>query len=317
MSVRIICLLVLMTLQVGCGVAAQGELDEVPIPAAIAAVEPDDLSSISIAKATASAAAVKAHDAAQLLSLVATTSTARAQATSQQLELQATRIIMAATATALTLQTSADEARLAATQASAIARLRATEEAFARDGVATVVAAQVTAEAIALQQHTERSLADWQSTVAEPLRIVGLLLLGLTTAALLTSSCLRIADALLLRLRIVRDITGQLVVFPEPDRAGRQSIIMPWRSPGAILQLTPGGLTAHQVSADAIDATVTEHAQILEGVSLAPESARRSAHAVRPTPQIRFVPQLPEPQVADTHAMVALDADWHARGNHD
>ena len=243
------------------------------------------------------------------------TATAHAQniaatATANAANAQATQASASATATANAVIVEQTRASASATATARAADARATRASG--DATATVIAAQV----IATQEKAEwdkrleagRAVA---SFVFGALVLVGLVLI-------IGFGALRFIDAGVLRARIFRDKTGTVFVVSERDEDGRQTIFIPSRAPGAVVDVTPPGVAPYQVTAGAIDPDVTKRDQAI-ALMLAATNApgkRTDALARELTAggHIQIVDAPPQQLVAPEVKQL-LDGDWQHGGN--
>ena len=296
---------------------APGDFDVAAKATAVAARSTAQAADAQVSKALADAQRVEAQN------------TAVAHATDRALDLQMKQVAIAATSTAIAVFATSQSAQLRATDAAFEAELNATREATRVEQQAVVQAAVISAQStqvalvatgtsVATQTEADVTAAAWQIRVITPAKAIALVvLLGLCLTALGFFG-VRLFDAVILRVRIVRDPSGHAIVLPEPDRAGRRLLLLPHRSPGAVLQIVPPTLAPQQVLAEAIDTDVTQRAQVIEAIGVSAAQRPSGGIAIpKPSsllqaPLIRVIgpDQLPPPNLADTHAVEAIDADW-------
>ncbi|MCS7352347.1 MAG: hypothetical protein RMM10_12670, partial [Anaerolineae bacterium] len=214
------------------------------------------------------------------------------------------RLQAAATREALALQATATRQALEvqATEAARTAAARATETARQVQATATAQALQATATAVARAQAAEERAAWWAAHVWAPLQALAAALALLGGLALAGWAAVRVLDALVLRIRVIRDPAGFPILVPEPDGRGRRMIFLPHRSPGPALVAAPPEAALPRVEAPAADPDATRRAQAVElvravgagreGLEAARQIARTSAPAPieiidRPDPEVR------------------------------
>lgn len=199
----------------------------------------------------------------------------RALATREAVEILATRQALEERATRAALE-------IQATAAAQAAAMRATEDARAVRATATAVALRATATAVARAAEAEARALWWEERFGRPVRTLaaGLLLLG--GLALAGWAAVRVLDALILRIRVIRDPAGFPILVPEPDGQGRQVIFLPHRAPGPALTASPPDAAPPRVEAPAADPDATRRAQAVELIrAVAAGGWREAAGAVR------------------------------------
>lgn len=213
----------------------------------------------------------------------------QAMATRQALEALATRQALEAMATRQAME-------VRATATAQAAEVQATEEARAIRATATAQALQATATAVARARAAEERAAWWREHVWSPLEALAAAILVLGGMALAGWAGVRVLDALVLRIRIIRDPAGFPILVPEPDGKGRQVIFLPHRSPGPALTAAPPESAPFRVEAPAADPDVTRRAQAVELIRAAigggPEAAAAARRIGAPSsrPPIEVIP---------------------------
>ncbi len=309
--------------------AACGSLDS-PSPADSDAVQPPPApaqfenvranATAIAANATAQAAYTSATTAREKARESAVQSTAIARATDRAIEVETAQLAIAATTSALSAQSTREAESVNATAEAAVIQRQelARNQTFSTQ--ATAIALSATSTAIAVQATGEIASANWQNNVVLPVSKIAVAILVVLALLGIAYFGIRIFDAIILRVRVIRDPSGHAILIPEPDKAGRRTILLPHRSPGAVLQLTPPNASPVQVLAEAVDAEVTQRAQMIEALGITARRSHASPARVEPPiakllsrPQlIRLVSsqQLPPPEIADEHAIQVIDADW-------
>ncbi len=233
---------------------------------------------------------------------------------------------MAATAVAMATQATVQSQSILSTREAELINQRATAQVYAVTAEAERVAAQATRSALALDQQQRAAAAAWENNVVMPAKSVALVIfIGLLLTAFAWCG-VRLFDALILRARIVRDPSGHAILIPEPDKQGRQLILLPGRMPGAAIQVTPPERLPNRIISEAVDAEVTQRAQMVEVIGIvAKQSSQSPGHAVNArnlitpnlaqltqAPPIRIIQpeQLPPMGLADANAVQAIEADW-------
>jgi hypothetical protein len=222
---------------------------------------------------------------------VATTATVNAQniaatSTAQAVMVNATQVSASATATA-----NAANAQMTRTSA---------------DATATVVAANVI---------VEQERATWNQRL-ESLRaiasFIGIALALVGALVIIGFGVIRFIDAGVLRARVLRDKTGTVLVIGERDKDGRQMVLIPGRSPGAALTITPPDAQPLQIEAGAVDEETTKRDQ---AVSLMIAATRGKGGAddlmdeLTTGEQVKFVDE-PPPQLVSGEVKQLLDGEW-------
>jgi hypothetical protein len=334
-------MIALMLLLTACGSEStpnDSEIAPVPAPPPPATFEDVSANSTAVAaNATAQSAYTNAVNARERAREAASKGTAVARATDRVIEIRGTEVAAEATATIIAIRTTAEASFMQATleanqinqqgtaQAQVIS-LQATQQTQAMNAQTTQVAVIATGTAIAMLRQQEIAAADWENNIVTPAKKMGIVLvIGLSVAALAFFG-VRLIDALILRVRIIRDPSGHAIVIPKPDKQGRQTVLLPNRVPGPVLQLAPPQVQPQQVSVDGADADVTQRAQVIEAMSITQHQVQRQPvqrllgdavivpqlGSLTQQPVVRLVPaeQLPPAQIADGHAIEAIDADW-------
>ncbi len=281
-----------------------------------------DATAIS-ANATAQAAYAETIRARDRARDVALKSTAVAQATDHALAVKATEAAMAATAVAMATQATVQSQSIQSTREAEQISQRVTAQANEVSAAAERVSAEATRSAIGFEQQQLAAAIAWENNVVLPAKSLALVIfIGLLLAAFAFCG-VRLFDALILRARIVRDPSGHAILMPEPDKHGRQILFLPSRMPGAVIQVTPPGQLPHQVTAEAVDAEVTQRAQMVEAIGITTkQSPQQLVHArsviapqlaqLSQPPPIRVIhpEQVPPLGLADANALQVIDADW-------
>jgi hypothetical protein len=280
------------------------------------------------ANATAQAAYTAAVRARERAREAAAQGTTVARATDHALVVRATEVALSATATMSAIQASAYSASLEATATAEESARQAARVTQALSVQATEMAFGATSTAVALLARQEQAAADWEDSVVTPARKVAVAV-GIFLLLAASAFCgLRAFDALILRARIIRDPSGHAIIVPELDRQGRQLLLLPHRAPGAVLQIAPPATLPAQVAAEAVDAEVTRRAQLVEAIGITsagnPQArlpapriigdarAADQLGSLTQAPLLRLIPshELPPPEIADQHAIQAMDEDW-------
>ncbi|MGB8645622.1 MAG: FtsK/SpoIIIE domain-containing protein [Anaerolineae bacterium] len=289
---RLLIVLAVVSLLGACA-ASSGDVITPPptldpnIAADVRAINAQETAAIAYATSQAAERDAKRAAAAVTASFNATQSALMSMVTQEAIHVQATRNaqdthatvtaqVMQATVTAQAAQytatmqamnnlaTSTAQAQFVqATAASASATATAREA----DAHATQVSAGATETVIAAQVKTAQAQADWETflagvgTASKTIVIVlasvgGLLIVGYLS--------LRLVDAAILRIRVIRDGTGQPFVILEPDRQGRQTMLAPTRAPGPVVTLTAPDRQTLQVGAPVADPETTRRAQAVD-----------------------------------------------------
>ena len=282
------------------------------------------------AQATQTARAVEGTRVAENAHATATTQSVMATqtviaehytATAQAQNVQATQTSFAQNVAA-TATTQAQNAQ--ATQVSA----SATATSQAQSARATRVSAEATATVIAAHVLVEQEKADWNRKLEAGRAIAsfvigGLVLIGL--AVLIGWAAIRFIDAGVLRARVLRDKTSTVFVISEPDKEGRQTVLVPGRSPGAALSITPPDTQPLLIEATAVDEDTTKRDQAVS-LMLAANSGRGPGSEellseLAEGDEIRMVDEPPAQLVSDDVKQL-LDGQWkrlegeHGKSNH-
>jgi hypothetical protein len=278
------------------------------------------------ANATAQAAYANAVNALEKAHDAAVKGTAVARATDRALETRGTEIALMATSTAVVMQATLQASSVQATAEAERINQQATVQAQTLLVQATGIALTATGTAVAIQGNQERAAAEWENNVVMPAKKVGIVIFMVLLLIALASFGVRLFDALILRVRIIRDPSGHAIILPEPDKQGRQTMLLPNRTPGPVLQLAPPDMKPQQVVVDGTDADVTQRAQVIEAMSISQGQVQQQpvqrvlgdavivpqlGSLTQPT-VVRLIPteQLPPAQIADGLAIEAIDADW-------
>jgi hypothetical protein len=239
------------------------------------------------------------------------TATAHAQnvattATTNAVSVASTREAASATAIAQAVIVASTREAASATKTSLAANAQATRTS--NDATATVIAAQV----IAAQEK-----ADWERRT-ESARVMAtfgfgaLVLVGL--AVIIGFAAIRFIDAGVLRARVMRDKTGTVFVIGERDDQGRQILLVPGRSPGAVINITPPNATPLQIEAGAVDEETTKRDQAIS-LMLAATSGKANDRAedllaeLTEGEQIKIV-DAPPAQLVNDDAAHLLNGQW-------
>jgi hypothetical protein len=313
-----------------CGNTAPADTDPYAIPAPPpAAPYSEDVranATAVAANATARAAYANAVNAREKAREATVKGTVMARATDHALETRGTEVALMATSTAIVMQATAQASAVQATSEADRMNHQATAQAQLFLVQATGITLSATGTAVALQSNQERAAADWESNVVMPAKKVGIVIFIVLLLLALAFFGVRLFDALILRVRIIRDPSGHAIILPEPDKRGRQTMLLPNRTPGPVLQLAPPDVKPQQVVVDGTDADVTQRAQVIEAMSITQHQSQRQAaqrvlgdaivipqlgSLTQPT-VVRLIPteQLPPAQIADGLAIEAIDADW-------
>ncbi len=274
--------------------------------------------------AEATIQALNAQATSNTQSMLATETVRRAQATetSEAREYTATSLALSVNATTTAIAESATETRTAREQGAkaTASAANATGTSEAQDAQATRIAANATATVIAAQTQVEQARADWNRKL-ESFRalasFLGWSIMLLAGAAILGLLAIRLGDAVILRIRVIRDRTGVPIVVLEPDRRGRQVILAPTRSPGAALSLTPPDQQPLLIAEQAVDPGTTKRDQAISLMI-----AATSGQGGRDSPTVSVVGDLmndaiqvvdePPRHLLSAEAQTVIDADWKA-----
>ncbi|NJM41477.1 MAG: hypothetical protein HC853_12280, partial [Anaerolineae bacterium] len=228
---------------IACGAAATQPEDPFAIPAPPpAAPYSDDVranATAVAANATAQAAYTNAVNARERAREAAVKGTALARATDRALETRGTEVALMATSTAIVMEATQQASSVQATAEAERINQRATLQAQAFLVQATGIALTATGTAMAIQSNQERAAAQWESNVVMPAKKVSIVIFIVLLLLALAFFGVRLFDALILRVRIIRDPSGHAIILPEPDQQGRQAVLLPNRVPGPVLQLAP------------------------------------------------------------------------------
>jgi hypothetical protein len=110
----------------------------------------------------------------------------------------------------------------------------------------------------------------------------------------------------------LRDKTGTVFVIGEPDPKGRQAVLIPGRSPGAVLTITPPDAQPLQIEAGAVDEETTKRDQ---AISLMIAATRGKGGTddlmdeLTTGEQVKFVDE-PPPQLVSSEVKQLLDGEW-------
>jgi hypothetical protein len=233
---------------------------------------------------------------------VATTATAHAQNVATTATAYAQNI--AATATAQAVMVNATQVSASATATANAANAQMTRTSA--DATATVVAANVI---------VEQERAAWNQRL-ESLRAIasflGVVLVLVGALVIIGFGVIRFIDAGVLRARVLRDKTGTVLVIGERDKDGRQMVLIPGRSPGAALTITPPDAQPLQIEAGAVDEETTKRDQ---AISLMIAATRGKGGAddlmdeLTTGEQVKLVDE-PPPQLVSGEVKQLLDGDW-------
>jgi hypothetical protein len=268
---------------------------------------------MQMAQATYAAESVHATQTAQSVEAPQTTEASRALATEQARNAQATETAvaqwLAATATTQAMN-------IAATATSQAQDHSATATTQAQHAQATEVAGHATATVIAAQALAAQQQADaerWWTSFWTAFKTIVAALVIVGSTLLIGFGALRLLDAGILHLRVIRDKTGVPFVVLEPDRHGRQTLLAPSRSPGPALTITPAQVQPVQIAAQAADAETTKRDQAVSLMLAATQgpasSASRKLADALGEEQIRMI-EAPTTQLLPPEAQTAIDADW-------
>lgn len=236
-----------------------------------------------------------------------------ARATATAISAQATATVQAAQFTA-----TANSIIVEATRASA----SATATANAANAQSTRVSANATATVTTAQIIAAQEKAEWDKRLESGRAIawfVGWAIALIASAIIVGFAAIRILDAVVLRVRVIRDKTGVPFVIMEPDRDGRQMMFAPSRQPGAVTLLTPPQEMPMQIEAGAIDPDTTKRDQAVS-LMLA-SSSRNGTHAnqiVNGLGDSRMqIVDAPPPQLVSGDTPQLLEAQWKEIKNDD
>lgn len=271
---------------------------------------------IQDAQATASAQNANAMATAQAAQI---TKTAQAQAVQQTATVHAQSVAATGTAQSVSVQATqqsasatavADAANAQATRASA----SATATANAANAQATQVSGSATATVIAAQVLTAQEKAEWDRRLESSRAVLTAVLVALGVIALgviVGFAAVRFVDAFVLRARVIRDKTGTVFVIGEKDREGRQTLLVPGRSPGAAIAITPPDATPLQIEAQVVDEETTKRDQAVS-LMIAANYGNRGDDVLDELTageQVRFVDE-PPAQLVSGEVKQLIDGDW-------
>lgn len=261
---------------------------------------------IQDAQATATAQHAHATATAQSAQMTATTHAQNiaATATIHAIIAHATQVSASATATA-------NAANASATQASA----SATATANAASAIQTRTSADATATVIAANARTAEERAEWERRLESSRAVLTTVLVVLAVIAfgtIVAWGAGKAIDALVLRARVLRDKTGTVMLITERDRDGRQAVLIPGRSPGAVVTITPPDEEPLRIEAGAVDEETTKRDQAVSLMIAATAASPRGDDVLDELTageQIRFVDE-PPAQLVDGQVRQLLDGDW-------
>lgn len=229
---------------------------------------------------------------------------------------------LSATATGQALSAAATATVQAASARATTESASATATSNAQSALATRTSGNATATVIAAGVLVEEEKADWNRKLESGRAVAsfivgGLALIGLVI--LIGFAVLRFVDAGVLRARVLRDKTGTVFVIGEKDKEGRYPVLVPGRSPGAVLNITPPNIEPLQIEAAAVDAETTKRDQAVS-LMLAANTGKGSGEELMDDlvegEQIRVVDEPPE-QLVSGDVRRLLDGHWKERGEHD
>ncbi|MBI5651484.1 MAG: hypothetical protein HZC40_13735 [Chloroflexi bacterium] len=225
-------------------------------------------------------------------------------ATAQAVSIEQTRASASATATA-------NAVIVEATRASA----SATATSLAANALATRTSNSATATVIAAAIRVEEEKAEWNRRLEAgraiaTFAVATLALIGLLV--LVGFAALRFIDAGVLRARVFRDKTGTIFVIGERDDQGRQTVLIPGRSPGAALALTPPDEKPITIDAHAIDDETTKRDQAISlmiAASAGKSDREELLRELTAGDQVQFVDE-PPAQLVSGEVKSLLDGQW-------
>jgi hypothetical protein len=268
------------------------------------------------AQATATAQSVQSTATAQAAQI---TKTVQAQAVQQTATVHAQSVAATGTAQSVIVQATqqsasatavADAANAQATRVSA----SATATANAASAQATQVSANATATVVAANVLTAQEKAEWERRLESSRAVLTAVLVALGMIALgviVGFAAVRFVDAFVLRARVIRDKTGTVFVIGEKDREGRQTLLVPGRSPGAAIAITPPEATPLQIEAQVVDEETTKRDQAVSLMIAANYGNRGNdvLDELTAGDQIRFVDE-PPAQLVSGEVKQLIDGDW-------
>lgn len=192
---------------------------------------------------------------------------ANATATMQAVAVESTRVSASATSTANALIVEATKVSASATATANAANAHNTRTSA--EATATVIRANVI---VAEEQATWNTRMEAARSIAS---FAGLALVLLGGAALVGLFITKFGDAWVMRTRTVRDANGTPFILLPSDGSGRQTLLIPSRSPGGVVTVTPPDEEALQIEAGAVDAATTMRDQ---GIGLVMATARVDGH---------------------------------------
>ncbi len=264
----------------------------------------------AMATQTTFAQRVSATTTAQSVMQTRTADEARATATA--VSAQSTATVQAAqyTATAHAVIVEATQVSASATATANAANARATR--IAADATATVTTAQV----LAAQEK-----AEWDKRLEAGRAIASFLgwtIALIACAVIVGFGVIRFIDAGVLRARVLRDKTGTVLVIGEKDADGRQMVLIPGRSPGAAMMLTPPGTPPLQIEAGVVDEETTKRDQAISLMIAATLGRGNGADELMDEltegDQIRIVDE-PPPQIVSGDVRQLIDTNWKELGD--
>ena len=248
----------------------------------------------------------RATTTAQTIQQTETAHAARFTATANAVIVEATRASASATATANAVIVVATRESASATATSLAANAQATRTS--NDATATVIAAQV---------YAAQEKAEWDKRL-EAGRALATFVLGTLVlvgiAVIIGFAAIRFVDAGVLRARVIRDKTGTVFVIGERDQRGRQTVLIPGRSSGAALALTPPEEKPITIDAHAVDEETTKRDQAVS-LMLAATSGKPNDRAddllaeLTDSEQIKIVDE-PPAQLVNGDSAQLLDGQW-------
>jgi len=242
------------------------------------------------------------------------TATAQAQATRQAVEATQQAAVFAATQAAMGAQATATAQAVQANATATAQAAQTTATAQAQSAQAAQVAADATATVIAAQVRAAEEKAEWDRRM-ESGRAIGSFLLGglalMGLVLLLGWAAIKFVDAGVLRARVMRDRTGLPILIMPPDEEGRQQVLLPTRSPGPVITITPPGLEPPQVETPAADPDTTRRDQAVSLMIAAASTGGKNPQSLPgdESDRVQIVSTPPE-RLLPSPAREAIDADW-------
>lgn len=196
----------------------------------------------------------------------------------------------------------------------------ATATAQAQAAQATRVAANATSTVIAAQVAVEQEKAEWNRKLESGRAIALFVFVSLVLIAfamIVGWAVIRFVDAGVLRARVLRDKTGTVMVITEPDREGRREVLVPGRSPGAAIKLTPPDAKPLEIATEAVDQDTTKRDQAVSLMIAANSPGGNRSPRMEnllEEGQVRILDE-PPPHLVAPDIRALLDSRWKELGD--